>query len=316
MRPLIVGAILFTSACWLGHGQPATPPKTFEVASVKPGTEPVPVDMGGGRMMVRSGGCTGGPGTTDPGRLTCQNASLLNLVTLAYGLKKYQYTSSSYPGWMEETRFDIVAKIPPGATREDVRLMEQNLLSERFKLAVHFEKKEMPVYELTVGKNGHKLKESPPSVAAPVDTAPPALPPPGKMEKDRDGFIVLPRRSGGLSMSITNGRMRIQADDQSMEQFVSLLINQLGRPVTDATGLTGKYDITLICAAEGMGMMSVTRSGPGISDGGMPPAMPEAEPAPTLFEAVQQQLGLKLEQKKGTIDLLMVDQVEKVPTEN
>jgi uncharacterized protein (TIGR03435 family) len=314
MKRAILGIIVMYCVCRTSYSQPANRPVAFEVASVKPGTEPKPVDMGGGRMAFRAAGCTGGPGTSDPGRLTCQNTTLANLVSIAYNLKRYQF-ASSFPGWMEEAHFDVIAKIPAGATREEVRLMEQNLLAERFKLAVHFDKKEMQVFELTIGKNGPKLKESPPTPDQPADGGPSMPSGPGKLEHDKDGFVVMPRRSGGLSMSMRNGRIRIQANDQTMEQFASLLTNQLGKPVTDLTGLTGKYDITLTCSSEGMGMMSVRTGSPGAADATAPPA-PDAEPAPTLMEAVQQQLGLKLEQKKGTVDILVVDHADKTPVEN
>ena len=314
MKRAILGTILMNCVCWPSYSQSANPPLAFEVASVKPGTEVKPVDMGGGRMMMRAAGCTGGPGTPDPGRLTCQNTSLANLVTTAYNLKRYQF-ASGIPGWMEDAHFDITAKIPPGATREQVRLMEQNLLAERFKLAVHFDKKEMQVFELTIGKNGPKLKESSPTPEQTADASPPMPFDRGKMERDKDGFPVLPRRSGGLSMSMMNGRIRIQATDQTMEQLASLLTNQLGKPVTDLTGIKGKYDITLTCSSEGMGMMSVRTGSAGAADAAAPPA-PDAEPAPTLMEAVQQQLGLKLEQKKGTVDILVIDHADKTPVEN
>jgi uncharacterized protein (TIGR03435 family) len=314
MKRAILGTILLNCVGWPAFCQPATPSPTFEVASVKPGTEPQPIDMGGGRMAVRSGGCTGGPGTTDPGRLSCQNTSLSNLVTNAYNLKRYQIGTSSFPAWMDNARFDVTAKIPAGATREEVRLMEQNLLAERFKLAVHFEKKEMQVFELTIGKNGPKLKESEAPPEQPVEAAPAMPMTPGKMQRDKDGFTVLPRRSGMMGFSSINGRVRIQATDQTMEQFATMLSNQMAKPVTDATGLKGKYDITLTCSAESMGIMAV-RMGSAPPDAPAPPA-PDAEPAPTLMEAVQQQLGLKLEQKKGTVDVVMVDHAEKTPIEN
>jgi len=263
-------------------------------------------------MMMRSGGCQGGPGGTDPGRLSCQNVSLSNFISTAYNLNRYQFT---FPAWMDDARFDITAKVPAGATREQFRSMEQNLLAERFKLAIHYEKKEMPVYELTVGKNGPKLKEAVPDPAGPADSAPPSGPPAiGKLQRDGDGFPILPRRSGFIRMTVMNDRMRMQASDQTMEQFAYMLSGQFGKPVTDATGLKGKYDITLTCSSEGMGSVRMSpAAGP---DSGDAMAAPQADGAPTLFEAVQQQLGLNLKQKKGSVDILIVDHVEKVPTEN
>src|SRR5208283_1481509 len=120
---------------------------------------------------------------------------------------------------------------------------------------VHFDKKEMPAYEMTVGKNGPKLIESTKG-AAPASAGPAPQFDPSKFDpskKDKDGFLVAPRTPGGMSVSMMGGRIRMQANDQTMEQFASILTNRLGRPVIDATGLTGEYDISLICAAESFG---------------------------------------------------------------
>jgi len=118
----------------------------FEVASVKPAAP----DARGMR-------CTGGPGTTDQGSLTCENYSLSYLVMMAYNLRSFQLSA---PNWMDTARFDIIAKIPSGAGRRQFDSMQQKLLAGRFNLRVHSEKKDMAVYELTVGKNGPKLTES------------------------------------------------------------------------------------------------------------------------------------------------------------
>jgi uncharacterized protein (TIGR03435 family) len=88
MKPTILGTILLTCMAWPISGQTTNLPPAFEVASVKPGTEPKTVDMGGGRYVAQ-GGCGGGPGTSDPGLLNCQNITLANLVTIAYNLKRY-----------------------------------------------------------------------------------------------------------------------------------------------------------------------------------------------------------------------------------
>src|SRR5258706_15278617 len=122
---------------------------TFEVASIKPAAPP---EMG----MMRVGS-RGGPGTGDPTRFTASNFSLSNLITTAYDLRPYQLTA---PSWVNSERFDVVAKVPEGATKEQFRAMLQNLLVERFKLVIHRETKELPVFELVVGKGGPKFKES------------------------------------------------------------------------------------------------------------------------------------------------------------
>src|ERR1039457_5492305 len=107
-----------------------------------------------GMMRVRM---SGGPGTPDPGQLTYTNVSLKNILTNAYNVKGYQLSG---PKWLDSERFDITAKIPMGATKEQFQLMLQNLLAERFKLTLHHETKELPMYALVVGKGGSKLKES------------------------------------------------------------------------------------------------------------------------------------------------------------
>ncbi len=92
----------------------------------------------------------------------------------AYGVKTYQISG---PAWLDTERFDIVAKVPQGATKDDVKLMLQNLLADRFKLTLHREKKDMPMYALLVAKNGPKLKESPPDDPNANDAAPAPLDP-------------------------------------------------------------------------------------------------------------------------------------------
>ena len=139
--------IIFTSCA--AFGQAAAESPTFEVASVKPAE---PQTGMGIRVMMR-----GGPGSADPGQITYSNVSLKNVLTIAYAVKGYQING---PKWLDSERFDIVAKIAKGATKEQFQLMLQNLLAERFKLTLHHETKELPMYALVVGKSGPKLKES------------------------------------------------------------------------------------------------------------------------------------------------------------
>jgi uncharacterized protein (TIGR03435 family) len=273
---------------------------------------------------------SGGPETGDPGRFTTVNMSLSSLVSLAYNLKRYEYSG---PSWMDSERFDIVAKVPLGATKEQFRVMLQNLLADRFKLAIHREKKDMQVYELVVGKNGSKLKESEPDPAA-NDAAtaggpnagtpppPPPPPPPGiagmpRFTTNKDGFPALPagmaKGRGPMTMIGPNGRASSQGSGMSMDQIVTFLANQIAKPVTDATGLKGKYDFRLQWAVEMRGGMMPPP--PGADANASLPSAPD-DSGPTIYAAIQDQLGLKLEQKKGQIDLLVVDHAEKVPTEN
>jgi uncharacterized protein (TIGR03435 family) len=299
-------AVLMLLACCFAYSQTVDQPLSFEVASVKP--SPPPERTGGMRM-----GCSGGPGTPSPGQYTCSNATLAMMVQQAYGLKPFQLPSAS----ADAARFDIAAKIPVGVTTDQVRSMFQNLLVERFKLAYHYEKKEMQVYDLVVGKSGLKMKESPPEPPPPADAAPPGAPPPppGRMTIGPDGLPVFPVRRGMTSMMMgRDGLRRITTTDATMERIVSTLSGQLGRPVTDATGLKGKYDFTLTFAGDAAGAGGGANMSAAAPDGSMPSA-PETD-APPILAAVQEQLGLKLEPKKGAVDVFVIDHVEKTPTEN
>jgi uncharacterized protein (TIGR03435 family) len=127
---------------------------SFEVASVKV-TEPLP------RGVRR--GCIGGPGTSNPGAWSCAHVTLSELIHTAYDWGLYQFKA---PQWMTATWLAIVAKVPAATTREQFVIMQQNLLEERFKLVFHREPKEMTVYELVVGKNGLKMRETSPANAS------------------------------------------------------------------------------------------------------------------------------------------------------
>jgi uncharacterized protein (TIGR03435 family) len=255
----------------------------FEVASIKPAPPP------DGTHFTR---ITGGPAWPDPSLFTCENCSLSMLVMRAYGLKDYQFSG---PGWAESARFNISAKIAMGTTREQFQQMQRGLLSERFGLTFHHEKKEMAQYDLAVAKNGPKFKESPPATPLAED-GPVAPQPPGQLGIDANGFPTLPGRSSFI-MTLANGRATMRSAEESMAEFARRLSEQVGRPVTDATGLKGKYDFTLNWVVEGPGNST-------------------EDPGPTIFKAVQDQLGLRLESKKGLVDILVVDHIEKNPTEN
>jgi uncharacterized protein (TIGR03435 family) len=253
----------------------------FEVASIKPS---VP-DGGRMRMWVY-----GGPGSKDPGLYTCENYPLRGLIMDAFGLKDYQLSG---PDWMQSSRFMVSAKIAEGTTKEQFHVMMQNLLIERFKLTFHREKKEMQAYELVVAKGGPKMKES----ESPLD---PDERPARMTERktDAEGFPVLPPGRVPMMMMVAGGYATSRHVAETMEEFAVTLSYQLHKPVTDATGLTGKCDFTLHWIAQGAGPSTVDETGP------------------TLFRALPEQLGLRLEAKKGMVEVLVVDHLEKTPTEN
>ena len=288
---------------------------TFDVASIKPAAP-----QGPGKIMM---GMRGGPGTPDPGQVTFTNMPLSRLIMNAYDVKSFQVTG---PSWLDSEHFDITAKIPKGATKEQYRVMLQNLLAERFKLQVHKEHKEVPIYALTVAKGGPKIKESPKDDQAQGAAPPPqdlaiqrADGPPGPPPIGRDGMPrMAPGRRGEMMMFGPNG-FRMQGSHETMATLADVLSNQLGRPVVDATGLTAEYDYTLNFSPEGLqgmrGMPMLMGGGP-IGAGPAPEGGHEAETGPSLFTAVQEQLGLKLDSRKGPVDLIVVDSAEKTPTEN
>ena len=277
------------------HAQSPDPAIAFEVASIKAAPPP------DGRGMTVSS--SGGPGSKDPGRWTTQNWNLANLVSLAYNLNRYDYSG---PDWMDTARFNISAKVPEGATKDQLRTMVENLLVERFKMKAHRENREMAGYDLVVGKNGAKLTEAvedPPPDAQPP-RAPGAL---GALKMDGDGFPELPPGRDS-TMIVMNGRARMRRHNSTMTDLASQMSFQLAKPVHDATGLAAKYDYVLFWS---MGPARV----PASSESGALPAPPE-DTGPNLFNALQQQLGLKLEARKVTVSVLVVDHMERVPTEN
>ncbi len=327
-------ALLATGA-W---AQAPDPSLSFDVATVKPATPPT---MGDGKRMIRVG-AQGGPGTSDPGQISYSFMSMRNLLMQAFNLRSYQIQG---PPWLDSERFDIVAKVPAGASKDDVRVMLQNLLKERFQLASHRDRKEQSIYALVVGKNGPKMKlsqdQSDPSAApspasgAGPDAAPPPPPDPGRLKMGKGGMPELPpgaRRPGIMMMGLMSPagmRMKLNAERGTMAQLADSLSNQLDRPVVDMTGLPQRYDFTLDFAPD-MNMMAgkmgalmgpmpppagaAGPAGPG-GDAGPVTHAPETDAA-TIFAAIQDQLGLKLEPKKAPADLLIVDHLEKTPTEN
>jgi uncharacterized protein (TIGR03435 family) len=343
MSRAIAGTVL---AAWLGslvHAQSAADAKPaeakleFEVASIKPSALP----GGGGNGVIRLGQ-KGGPGSGDPGRVTYTFTTILNLMADAYSVKSYQVSGG--PKWLNSEQFDIVAKVPEGATKEQVQVMLQNLLAERFKLTLHRETKELPVYALVVGTKGPKLRDStvtdtPPAsdsqrkeggrgeAGAQAAAPPPPLPPSLRgMKIAPDGCPEIPPvaagRAGNFMVMTPKGECMI-SNGQTMDALATQLSNHFDRPVIDQTGLRGKYDLRLRYDPSSMpGGRSgpvMIKDGPGRGPADGDPAnriAPDGEPPPTIFNALQEQLGLKLEARKGPVDLLVIDHVEKTPTRN
>ncbi|MGA3186953.1 MAG: TIGR03435 family protein [Bryobacteraceae bacterium] len=288
----------------------------FEAASVKPAAPP-----DSGRMMV---GMRGGPGSSDPGRINYTNVQLKEVMAAAYDVKVHQISG---PDWLDSERFDITATMAPDTTKAQFHVMLQKLLADRFKLTLHHEKKDLPAFVLTVGKKGSKMKQSEEEPAkkvgeagaddgSPVEFGAGGRGGPGKMPLGKDGFPDLPGGGrGGPSMIMMPGKAKLMANKTTMAEFADQLERFVNRPVVDQTELKGKFDFVLYFAPD-MGAMMGGR--------GVPPPPPDgggrggdgAEEVPTIFVAVQEQLGLKLESQKAAVDVLVIDHMEKVPTEN
>src|SRR5262249_8989204 len=261
----VAGLSVFTS--FMVFGQPGAAP-SFEVASVKPAPPPTGQNL---RVMMGS----------DPGRINYSNVTLRNVMTRAYDVKANQISG---PSWLDSERYDIVATVPPNTPRDQVPLMLQTLLAERFKLALHREKKVMAVYALVVAKNGSKLHPA-------------------------DG-------EAGLRMSI-GPKGRQMTGKTSLARLADALSNSMDRPVLDVTEIKGVYDIDLEWTPDD------SQSAPRFLGGGPRPdgagegkKTPEGGDAPSIFTALQEKLGLRLEGRKSPVDILIVDHAERVPTEN
>ena len=267
----------------------------FEVASIKPAPQQA---MNQIRIGMQA----------DGGMLRYTNVSIKEMVRVAYKVKDFQIEG---PDWMGSTRFDINAKFPAGATEDQVPEMLQALLAERFKLILHKDSQERPVYAMVVGKNGPKLK------AAEVQTdnvAPPGGPPaagvPGAGAAVRPGGPV-PR--GAMMLMMDPAGMHFKAASATLAQFAEAISRFTERPVQDMTGLPGQYEFDMTFTPEvtrGMPRMM----GPPPGAGGDRPAEP-VEHAESIVDAVQH-YGLKMEPRKSAVDILTIDHIEKTPTEN
>jgi uncharacterized protein (TIGR03435 family) len=307
----VLGLVVFAAMAW-AQAPTSSKPMSFEVASVKASPALDPMKMA---QQMQQGVAPHIGMKVDGARVDIGYMSLTDIIGNAYKVKKYQISG---PDWMGSQRFDILAKLPDGASKDQVPEMLQDLLIQRFKLAVHHESKEQPVYELGVGKNGPKLKESPPD-PEPAAGAANGVP---SVKNDGNGtFTVTGGQNGPTRVSMTpDGQVHLEASKMSMAQLADTLTNLVGRPVVDKTGLTGNYQVSLTlsmsdirAAAASAGMNIPTLAGAGASTQ-TPTAA--ADPSGSAMFSVIQDLGLKLESKKSPLDTIVVDHIEKVPTEN
>ena len=299
--------ILLVLAAGTALGQ--TP--AFEVASVKPAAPLDRSQMLSGQMHVGM--------KVDAARVDIGSMSLAELIRVAYRVKAYQVSG---PDWMASERFDVLAKLPEGASSGQVPEMLQALLAERFKLSVHRESKEHAVYALVVGKNGPKLKESAPDADAPAatDDANPQVRISGRGENTQVSISGGQIGTAHMSMG-PNGTMHLEAPKMNMAAFADTLSRFFDRPVVDLTELKGTYQVALDLSMEDLRNAARTMGimGPGMGggrDGSRPPADAASDPGGLSIFAAVQQLGLKLEPRKVALDFVVIDHLEKAPTEN
>jgi uncharacterized protein (TIGR03435 family) len=290
----IVGSSLIVFASYAAFGQ--TAPLAFEAASLKPTADPGK----DGRIMRQM---KGGPGSSDPGRFTYSNVTLKMLVQMAYNLKEFQIEG---PDWIDGDGYDLVATMPQGTTQEQSNQMMQTLLAERFKVVFHRETKPMPVYALVVGKNGSKMKEVEVQAASEAPLADPSA------RGGRSG-----RGGIRLMMSPTGIRM---SGPMTMAQLSDQLTRRLGRPVLDQTELTKTYDVDITWMPDerdGANMkIAAIQHGGGDGAGTAGGPSNATEPTFTLPQALDQNLGLKLEARKSSADMFVIERAEKSPVEN
>ena len=285
--------IAIVLACLAVRGQPGT--EVFEVASVKPASSGDP---------LRRASRKGGPGTTSPSLYSCQSCPLVRVVSEAYGIRLPAFELSA-PEWFQTAQFDISAKVPPGTTRDSFHKMLRNLLAERFKLAAHYEKREMKVYELAIAKSGLKFQESVPSENQPDEPKGPI--PAGKLQIGKDGFPVL---RPGMSVAATTGHTRIRSQNQPIDWLLDVLQSSLPIPIVDATALTAKYDFVLSWAYRERSSSTAAEAAEAAAE------LDIDDYIPALMKAAEAQLGLTLSQRTRPVGVLMVDHANRTPTVN
>jgi uncharacterized protein (TIGR03435 family) len=264
---------LLLVCCSVAPAQQAPAKAAFEVASVRP-ADPNPANA----ILVGM--------SADPSMVRYRNLTLRDAIRGAYMVRDFQIVG---PDWMSTVRFEVDAKLPPGAGTDKIPEMFQNLLEERFGLTFRRETKEMQVYALLAGKDGPKLKPT----EMKINNQPLAMGTDGK-----------PRAM--VSFRGSASAVTVFAPSASLLTLVGVTSRFTGRPLVDETGIEGLYDFELTFAPE------VTTS--------LPQPLPNSpaevsEPAPTLADAVKK-YGLRVESRKAPVEMFIVTHLEKTPADN
>jgi uncharacterized protein (TIGR03435 family) len=296
LLPAVAGVVAFAS---LASAQSAL---KFDVASVKPAPKGLP------RSTMDGGPLPAGPFNLsghDPGRITWTNVRLMRMIQVAYDSPVDQISG---PPWLDSEGYNIVAALPGTTSASDFRVMVQNLLVERFKLAIHRETKQVSGYALEIAKNGLKIKPSTGAETTPSNE--PCKVCNALIVVDQSGFpaprpgnpYFLPGARFEAAIPV-DGKYRVSVLNAPMPEIAAYLGRFAGSPAEDQTGLTGKYDAHVEFVPPPSGAAAAGDN-------------TAADPGADLFGAVQSQLGLKLAPKKVPVEMLVVDHAEKIPTEN
>jgi uncharacterized protein (TIGR03435 family) len=304
MNRIILAALpAMATALAFAQSQPA-----FEVATVRPAE---PLNFAKIAALRESGGQLPLGPHVDAIRALYTNMTLRELAANAWSVKPDQVAG---PDWMDNSRFDIVAKMPGGPAQQDAPTMLRALLQDRFKLAVHTANVERSILALVVDKGGPKLKESA-ETPSPIDDTAPLKPGEIRIETPDGPVIMAAGKAGGLafrlgangslaySVDLATGAMHTEGSALTMAGFAIILtqssqdLDDHGPPVIDETGLHGRYQF------------AVDYQRPDNSPGSSGPVNGP------LMEAVRV-LGLKLESRKAMMEQLVVDHAEKIPTAN
>jgi uncharacterized protein (TIGR03435 family) len=298
MKNCILAVVIAIPAMHAVQAQSTAPQPQFEVASIKPN-----------KSCVNAGGY--GP---TPGRLDLRCTTLQDLIQLAYVVfasgtspSIRHVPISGAPRWVDSEYYDVLAKAEGNAPfAEMAGPMLRALLAERFQLKLHRETREAPVYALTVAKGGLKIKPTKEGDCVPVDLNHPSPP-----ATRGDARLIL---CGSQSVEVTAGRLVVEINGASLKDIASGVVSdQLGRPIVDKTGLTGLFDVHLEFAPDLSATPQVASRGVPVEPGNSPSATDSG--VPSIFTAMVEQLGLKLESAKGPVDVIVIDRAER-PSEN